>query len=635
MGILLATAMGVVLPFAEAAAVPEGSAVVCAAYGTAEVDGVTYKYFTSGNTCTIYDCEARSGALNIPSELNGFTVVKIGGFANQTAFTSLTIPDTVTTIEYDAFSGCTGLRGELVIPSSVTTIGYHAFAGCKGLTGSLIIPDSVSSLGEGAFCNCTGFNGELSVNASEIGRYAFQECSGFNKLTIGENVTSIGKGAFGNCIGFSGTLTIGSRVNQIGESAFCNCAGFTGDLIIPESVRAVQNYAFEGCTGFTGNLTVSKGTVGVSAFKGCNGFKGSLTLADGVTKVDTSAFEGCAGFTGDLDLPQSLTTIGNRSFADCGGMKGTLTIPASVTSIGTNGFSGTLFTHIKNGSAVTMPVEWFNGGDGFITNDATGAEVTELPTGNYTRKANVIVEFVTRMYNVALDREPDQAGLDQWSNDLKYGTKKGADIAEGFYLSQELLGKHLSDADYVELAYKGIMDRGSDSDGKSYWVTALDAGCTYRAVVKGFVESTEFGNLCQTYRITPGTIEVTEARDKNIGVTRLVSRMYTEVLGRRPDDSGLNSWCDNILSNTTKANIIDVSTNGFLHSQEFLNKGLDDTEYVKVLYRAYLGREADQAGLNDWLSRLSNGTSRDEVAAGFAGSQEFENIMRSYGLDVH
>ncbi len=315
-------------------------------------------------------------------------------------------------------------------------------------------------------------------------------------------------------------------------------------------------------------------------------------------------------------------------------MRGTLSLPSTVTAIGTNGFNGTLFTKIRNGSPVTMPVDWFNGGDGFITNDATGAEVTELPTGNYTRKSNVIVEFVTHMYNVALSREPDEAGLKQWSDDLKYGTKKGADIAEGFYLSPEMIGKGLSNADYVEQAYKGIMDRGSDSDGKEYWVTALDSGCTYKAVVKGFVESTEFKNLCQTYRIEPGTIEVTENRDKNIGVTRLVSRLYTEVLGRRGDDYGLNDWCGQILANTTKAKIIDVSTNGFLHSQEFLNKGLDDAAYVDVMYRAYLGRDADAAGRSDWISKLAGGMSRDEVAAGFAGSQEFANIMRSYGLDV-
>ena len=682
-GVLLAAVMGVTLPFAEAAFVPEGSVVVWAADSTTEVDGVKYYYSKSGSTCTITGCDERSGPLNIPSELDGYTVVKIGenAFQQKTAFTSLTIPDTVTYIDKYAFDGCTGLQGELVIPAGVTFIGEAAFRNCSSLTGNLVIPAAVNSIGVEAFRYCSGFDGNLTVTNANIGKAAFQDCTGFTgnlsingrtigadafngcsgfagTLTLGDKVISIGESAFSECTGFigdlvipasvstignyafcecsgfSGTLTIGSKVSQIGERAFFRCTGFTGNLTIPESVTFIKESAFEGCSGFTGNLTINKGRIGIRAFYGCNGFKGNLSLADGVTKIESSAFDGCSGFTGDLDLPNSLTTIGDGGFADCSGMRGILTIPSSVSTIGYNGFNGTLFTKIRNGSSVTMPADWFKGDDGFITSDATGAEVTELPTGNYTRKSNVIVEFVTRMYNVALEREPDKDGLDQWSNDLKYGTKKGADIAEGFYLSQELIGKQLSNEEYVELAYRGIMNRGSDSDGKEYWVTALDAGCTYKAVVKGIVESTEFNNLCQSYRITPGTIELSEPRDKNIGVTRLINRMYSEVLGRRQEDSGLNYWCENILSNTTKENILDVSTNGFLHSQEFQNLGLNDTEYVKVLYRAYLGREAEQAGLDYWLARLSGGASRDEVAAGFAGSQEFANIMRSYGLDV-
>ena len=74
----------------------------------------------------------------------------------------------------------------------------------------------------------------------------------------------------------------------------------------------------------------------------------------------------------------------------------------------------------------------------------------------------------------------------------------------------------------------------------------------------------------------------------------------------------------------------DVAVN-FLNSQEFINKGLNNEEYVKVLYRTFLGREADEAGLADWKGQLDRGEkSRDDIVSGFSGSQEFANIMAQY-----
>ena len=73
-------------------------------------------------------------------------------FYQCTGLTSITIPDSVTTIETDIFSGCTGLTS-ITIPDSVTTL--NGFSGCTGLT-SVTIPDSVTSISGYAFYQCTG-----------------------------------------------------------------------------------------------------------------------------------------------------------------------------------------------------------------------------------------------------------------------------------------------------------------------------------------------------------------------------------------------------------------------------------------------------------------------------------------------
>ena len=76
--------------------------------------------------------------------------------------TSITIPDSVTSIRNPAFYNCAGLTS-ITIPDGVTSIGSNAFTGCDGLT-SITIPDSVTSIGGHAFSTCKGltsikFNG--------------------------------------------------------------------------------------------------------------------------------------------------------------------------------------------------------------------------------------------------------------------------------------------------------------------------------------------------------------------------------------------------------------------------------------------------------------------------------------------
>jgi hypothetical protein len=89
--------------------------------------------------------------------------------------TSITIPNSITSIGFAAFNGCSGLTS-VTIPNNVTDIGDYAFWGCSGLT-SVTIPNSVTSIGREAFC----------------------KCSGLTNVTIGSGVTSLGVQLFYGC----------------------------------------------------------------------------------------------------------------------------------------------------------------------------------------------------------------------------------------------------------------------------------------------------------------------------------------------------------------------------------------------------------------------------------------------------
>ena len=281
------------------------------------------------------------GYLVIP---NSVTTIDEEAFSNCTELNgSLTLSSNLKTIGNRAFNSCDRFKGNLTIPNSVTTIGDLAFNNCKGFTGDLTIPNSVTTIGKSAFNNCKGFTGDLTIpnSVTTIGDWAFSYCTGFTgDLTILNSVTTIGNSAFSYCTGFTGDLTIPNSVTTIGISAFQKCYGFTGKLAIPESVTTIGDWAFSYCTGFTGDLTIpnSVTTIGNFTFYNCTGFTGDLTIPNSVITIGKSAFESCFGFTGKLAIPESVTTIGYLAFADCNGFTGDLSLPKSLEVVGSRSF---------------------------------------------------------------------------------------------------------------------------------------------------------------------------------------------------------------------------------------------------------------------------------------------------------
>lgn len=108
-----------------------------------------------------------------------------------------------------------------------------------------------------------------------------------------------------------------------------------------------------------------------------------------------------------------------------------------------------------------------------------------------------------------------------------------------------------------------------------------------------------------------------------------VARIYTKALGRKAEPAGLNYWVGEI--NAKRRTSVQVAEE-FFFAPEFVNKKLSNTEYVKVLYRTFMGREYDKGGLDYWVARLNKGESRKSVLEAFAGCPEFQKIVKSFGL---
>ena len=252
-----------------------------------------------------------SGDVVIPSTVtyNGttYSVTSIGevAFYDCIGLTSVTIGNSVTSIERSAFSGCSGLTSINVASgnthySSIDGVLYNyvqdTLIQCPVAKTSVTIPNSVTSIGDEAFYGCSGLTSVTIPNSvTSIGDYAFSDCSSLTSITIPNSVTSIGWNAFWGCSGLT-SVTIGNSVTSIGGLAFYGCSGLTS-VTIPNSVTSIERYAFEGCSGLTSvSIPNSVTSIGGKAFYACSGLT-SVTIGNSVTSIGGLAFSGCSGLT--------------------------------------------------------------------------------------------------------------------------------------------------------------------------------------------------------------------------------------------------------------------------------------------------------------------------------------------------
>jgi hypothetical protein len=238
--------------------------------------------------------------------------------------------------------------------------------------------------------------------------------------------------------------------------------------------------------------------------------------------------------------------------------------------------------------------------------------------------------FVTRMYQVVLGREPDEAGLNDWVSQLESGKAKAADIVTGFFNSREYKGKNKKNEEVVKDCYNAMLGRNPDAGGATYWKAIMDYGMTSDRVCAGFLGSQEFIALAKSYGIQPGTITLKNARDLNIERTAFVYRLYQDCLNRQPDIAGLENWCQALTHGSGGTTV----ASGFVFSKEYKNKMASNEEYVDMLYHTIMGREPDAAGKADWLNQLNYTITREKALNGFMFSKEFSAKCTTAGIKV-
>jgi len=153
----------------------------------------------------------------------------------------------------------------------------------------------------------------ISQNITNIGDYAFADCSNLLSIDIPNSVVSIGKCAFENCSKLS-KIALPDSTASIGYWAFSNCSSLK-NIVIPNSVTEIGAWSFYSCK----NLT-------------------SVVLPEKLTVIETELFRGCESLS-EIIIPNSVTCIEDKAFCYCKSLSD-VTIPKSVVSIGSEAFYG-------------------------------------------------------------------------------------------------------------------------------------------------------------------------------------------------------------------------------------------------------------------------------------------------------
>ena len=267
---------------------------------------------------------------------------------------------------------------------------------------------------------------------------------------------------------------------------------------------------------------------------------------------------------------------------------------------------------------------------------STPAPTASIPTPTIPPANNApvtetgVAGFVERLYTIALGRASDPVGKQDWIDAITLRGETGAGCARGFLYSPEFLNKGVSNEEFVATLYRTFFDREPDQAGFNAWVEVLNNGTSKEEVIEGFINSTEWANLCLFYGIRNGGTGVPNIEiEPNQATIDFATRLYTTCLNRSADQNGLMAWARQL------ANQRDTGTGaarGFFFSSEFTGQNVSNGEYVTRLYRTFMNREPDQAGYDAWVGQLDSGVSREEVFDGFAQSIEFARICASYGI---
>ena len=321
----------------------------------------TYYALTGIGTCLDSD-------VIVASFYNGLPVKAIDSFYNCDFVTSITLPNSITSIGKNDFSGCSSLRYNEYNGASYLGNESNPFLALISAKSNMIksceVHKDTRIIADDAFNGCKSLTSVTTGDSlAYIGIHAFSGCSSLTTITIPDSIISIGLAAFNNCNslqfnGYDGAYYLGNEDNPysllmkakdkslttckihkdtkiIAHSAFYECKSIT-NITLPYGMRSIGRSAFGHCVSLTDmEIPNSVIEIGESAFSGCKSLK-NVNIPEGLQSIKDSTFYNCASLT-SIEIPNSVVKICEYAFSGCKSFK-SITIPGSVKNISSCAF---------------------------------------------------------------------------------------------------------------------------------------------------------------------------------------------------------------------------------------------------------------------------------------------------------
>ena len=318
-----------------------------------------------------------------------------------------------------AFEGCSGLTS-VTMPDSVTSIVSDVFRGCSNLT-SVTIPDSVTSIESGAFYGCSSLTSVTMLDSiTYIGYAAFAGCSSLTSVTIPDRVEMIDQESFSGCSGLL-SVTIGSGVTCIGCAAFAGCSSLTS-VMIPYGVETIDDEAFSGCNGLVCVVIQDSVTeIGQEAFIDCCNIR-KITIPQCVSNIEDTFPSSYMSIT-DVEFAEGVTIVSDFVFECSSGYDYKnlvrLAMPNSITDLDFQDDSweywseddGTYKTLCKNLQEITIPQIAMEGFGRFMSHHSKIKTVT-FAKGIEDIPDNTFAD--SRDYKVIIPETVKRIGSNPW-----------------------------------------------------------------------------------------------------------------------------------------------------------------------------------------------------------------------------
>ena len=295
--------------------VPEGVTKITRITGCTKLTAVNFPESLE-EIVSFYSCKLIT-SLTIPKNLKKFGSNCLTGMPSMESFTVASGNSTFSSLdgvlynkaktELIRFPEARG--GSFSVPERVTALGSNAFSGCSRLT-SVTLPSTLQTLRNSAFYNCTGLTSiSLPSSLRTIGDAVFYGCIGFTSVTIPDNVTTMGGTVFANCTNLT-YVHLPSKLSTLGSSVFVGTR--ITSIAIPDGVGELAGELFYNCATLTSvTLPSSLYNIGTLAFHGTGLV--SVTVPDGTRIIGPSAFSACTSLT-SITIPASVTTISTNAF---------------------------------------------------------------------------------------------------------------------------------------------------------------------------------------------------------------------------------------------------------------------------------------------------------------------------------